>query len=94
MQHRVRDQLMRQRTQLINALRAHMAELGIGAAQGREGFKDLLALVTAENDGTLPVDAKASLMVLVAQLQACQTLIGMLEKRIMAQHKSSDARAV
>jgi transposase len=28
MQHRVRDQLMRQRTQLINALRSHMAEFG------------------------------------------------------------------
>jgi transposase len=91
MQHRVRDLLMRQRTQLINALRSHMAELGIVAAQGREGLKDLLAIVTGENDGTLPVDAKASLMVLAAQLLACQTLIGMLEKRIMTQHKSSDA---
>jgi transposase len=90
MQHRVRDQLMRQRTQLINALRSHMAELGIAAAQGREGLKDLLAIVTAEHDGRLPVDAKASLMVLAAQLQACQTMIGMLEKRILAQHKSSD----
>ena len=37
MQHRARDLLMRQRTQLINALRAHLAELGIAAAQGREG---------------------------------------------------------
>ena len=36
MLHRARDLLMRQRTQLINALRAHMAELGIVAAQGRE----------------------------------------------------------
>jgi len=35
MQHRTRDLLMRQRTQAINALRAHMAELGIVAAQGR-----------------------------------------------------------
>ena len=34
MQHRIRDLLMRQRTQLINALRAHLAELGIVAAQG------------------------------------------------------------
>ena len=34
MLHRARDLLMRQRTQLINALRAHLAELGIGAAQG------------------------------------------------------------
>ena len=90
MQHRVRDQLVRQRTQLINALRSHMAELGIIAAQGREkGLKDLLAIVADENDGKLPVDAKASLMVLAAQLQACQTLIGTLEKRIIVKHKSN-----
>jgi transposase len=91
MQHRVRDQLLRQRTQLINALRSHMAELGIVAAQGREGLKHLLSIVAAEDDGTLPADAKASLTVLAAQLQACQTLIGVVEKRIVAQHKSSDA---
>ena len=42
MLHRTRDLLMRQRTQLINALRAPMAELGIVAAQGREGVKELL----------------------------------------------------
>ncbi len=90
MQHRVRDQLTRQRTQLINALRSHMAELGIVAAQGREGLKEVLAIVADANDGKLPVDAKASLMVLAAQLQACQTLIGTLEKRIRAQHKSNE----
>ena len=37
MQHRVRDLLIRQRTQAINALRAHLAELGIVAAQGYDG---------------------------------------------------------
>ena len=37
MQHRTRDLLMRQRTQVINALRAHMTELGIVAAQGGRG---------------------------------------------------------
>jgi transposase len=41
MQHRSRDLLMRQRTQAINSLRAHMAELGIVAAQGREGAQDI-----------------------------------------------------
>ena len=90
MQHRVRDQLMRQRTQLINALRSHMAELGIVAAQGREGLKELLAIVANASDGRLSLHARASLMVLAAQLQACQTLIGTLEKRIIRQHKSSD----
>src|SRR3954447_4454775 len=32
-----RDLMMRQRTQLINALRAHLAELGIVAAMGDKG---------------------------------------------------------
>ena len=34
--HRARDLLIRQRTQLINALRAHLAELGIVADKGRD----------------------------------------------------------
>ena len=51
--HRVRDQLMRQRTQLINALRSHMAELGIVAAQGREGLKELLAIIANASDRRL-----------------------------------------
>ena len=37
MLHRTRDLLMRQRTQVINALRAHLGELGITAAQGQQG---------------------------------------------------------
>jgi hypothetical protein len=70
MQHRARDLLMRQRTQVINALRAHMAELGIVAAQGREGLKTLLAIIADDGDERLPIDARASLIVLAAQLQA------------------------
>src|SRR5215472_5334555 len=46
MQHRTRDLLLRQRTQLINALRGHVGELGMVAAQGREGLKTLLAIIT------------------------------------------------
>ena len=48
MLHRTRDLLMRQRTQVINALRAHMAELGIVFAQGREGLKELLKIIASE----------------------------------------------
>jgi Transposase len=50
MLHRARDLLMRQRTQVINALRAHMAELGIVAAQGREGIKDFLKIIASEEE--------------------------------------------
>jgi transposase len=91
MQHRTRDLLMRQRTQVINALRAHLAELGIVAAQGREGIKELLAIIMDERDERLPIDARASLYVLAAQLQALQTMIGSIEKRILAQHRASEA---
>ena len=89
MQHRTRDLLMRQRTQIINALRAHLAELGIIAAQGREGVKELLAIIADKRDEALPLDAQASLLVLAAQLQALQTLIGSIEKRIVAQHRAN-----
>lgn len=91
MQHRTRDLLMRQRTQVINALRAHMAELGIVAAQGREGLKTLLAIVADDADERLPIDARASLIVLAAQLQALQTLIGSIEKRLVVQHRANEA---
>ena len=91
MLHRARDLLMRQRTQLINALRAHMAELGIVAAQGREGVKELLKIIASEQDARLPVDAHASLVVLAAGLQALQTMIGSIERRIIAQHRSDEA---
>src|SRR3979411_116660 len=50
MQHRARDLLMRQRTQVINALRAHLAELGVTAAQGSAGLKQLLAIIAGDED--------------------------------------------
>ena len=91
MQHRTRDVLIRQRTQIINALRAHLAELGIVAAQGDKGVKELLAIVADKEDTRLPIDARASVIVLAAQLEAVQTLIGSIEKRIKMQHRSNEA---
>jgi len=91
MQHRTRDLLMRQRTQLINALRAHLAELGVVAAHGDRGITELLAVVADDRDARLPVDARASVIVLAAQLASLQTMIGSLEKRIQAQHRANEA---
>jgi transposase len=48
MQHRARDLLMHQGTQLINTMRSHLAELGIIAPQGREEIKELLAIVAKD----------------------------------------------
>src|SRR6266699_5478938 len=91
MQHRTRDVLIRQRTQIINALRAHLAELGLVAAQGNAGVNELRAIVTDEQDTRLPIDARASAIVLAAQLEALERVIGAIEKRIKMQHRSSEA---
>jgi transposase len=82
---------MRQRTQLINALRGHLAEFGIVAAQGDAGLKELLAIVAHDRDGRLPSDARACVIVLAAQLDAVQTVLGSLDKRIMKQHRANEA---
>ena len=91
MLHRTRDLLMRQRTRVINALRAHMAELGITAAQGNAGLRELLAIIAGAADDRMPAEAHASLIVLAAELQAMRTLIASIEKRIIAQHRSDEA---
>jgi hypothetical protein len=51
------------------------------AAQGREGLKQLLTIIADEKDARLPIDARASLILLAAQLQALHTMIGSIEKR-------------
>src|SRR2546428_6828027 len=79
MQHRTRDLLLRQRTQAINALRAHLAELGIVAAQGREGLKNLLTIIADGKDERLPLDARGRLIVLAAQPYALQMMVGSIE---------------
>jgi transposase len=78
MLHRTRDLLMRQRTQVINALRADMAELGMTTAQGNAGLKELLKIIASEQNARLPVEAHVSLVVLAAELQVMQTLINVV----------------
>ena len=51
----------------------------------------MLALVTDKEDTRLPTDARASVIVLAAQLEATQTAIGAIEKRIKMQHRSNEA---
>jgi transposase len=91
MQRRTRDVLIRQRTQIINAMRAHLAELGIVATQGEAGGDELRAIAADDRDERLPIDARASVIVLAGQLEALQTLIGSIEKRIKMQHRSNEA---
>ena len=69
MLHRARLMLTRQRTQLGNAIRAHLAELGLVAPIGRKGLAGLLAIIADEDDARLPAATRSCLSMLAAQLQ-------------------------
>ena len=58
----VRELLLRQRTQLINALRGHAAEFGLAKGIGEKGFAELVAEIAA--DTALPVAAAEAMGVL------------------------------
>ena len=91
MVHRTRDLLIRQRTQLINALRAHLAELGLIAEQGRDGVAKLVAIVSDESNlQSLPTMMRQALEVVLNQLGALQQQIGELDRCIQEQHRASD----
>jgi transposase len=89
MLHRTRDLLIRQRTQLINALRAHLAELGLVAAKGGQGLQQLIAAMAESSDERLPGDARFACQTIVAELHALQIQIGGLEKRITQTHRAN-----
>ena len=91
MLHRTRDLLIRQRTQLINALRAHLAEFGLVAKTGREGLAQLAEIVTNEsNREALPSAMKQALQAIVDQLAALELQIGVLDRAIHAHHRAND----
>src|SRR5208283_31931 len=65
--HKVRMMLVRQRTQLSNAIRGHMSEFGLVGPIGREGLAGLLKIVEAA-DQRLPEEARICLELMAAQL--------------------------
>src|SRR5213079_150198 len=91
MLHRTRHLFIRQQTAVINAIRAHLAELGIVAPVGRNGVEQLLGVVADSNDKRLPEVARACVAALGAQLRMLKTQILEFDRRIMAWHQSSEA---
>jgi transposase len=83
MLHRVRDQLVGQRTATINALRGHLAEFGLVAAQRRAGLGELLAVLGDLEDRRLPPLAREVLATLVAHLRDLEARIAELDRRLV-----------
>jgi hypothetical protein len=66
------------------------------ALQQQTATADVLKVIRGdfcycERDERLPLSALISLVVLAAQLQALQTLIGSIENRIVARHRANEA---
>src|SRR4029450_6267951 len=90
MLHRSRQLLVCQRTMLSNAIRGHMAELGVVSAKGRNGTAELLKIIADEHDDRIPAAARFSLDVVARQYVVVRAEIVAIEKRIHAWHRSCE----
>lgn len=86
---RVRELLIRQRTQAINALRGHLTEIGQIVPQGAANASKLIAIVE-DADNALPVDAIPTLQVLVSALAHLRAEIAKLDAEISRRAKEND----
>lgn len=87
--HRGRELLVRQRTMLTNALRGHLAEFGLIAAQGLHKVAGLIVIVRDDKDERVPEMARQVLRVIAEQIDELDTRIAAIEGQIMAWHKSN-----
>lgn len=85
--HRARELLVRQRTQLINAVRGHLAEFGLVAPRGPWNVPLLLA--SLEEDERVPEPARQVVQLLAAQLEDVGRRIAEIDGRITAWHKDN-----
>lgn len=84
---RTRDLLVRQRTQLINALRGHLAEFGFVVRQGPGHVSRLIELTQDPTSG-LPDQARPILEIVAQSLQQLEAKIALLDREIAARSKA------
>jgi transposase len=91
MLHRARQLLARQRTMLSNALRGHLAELGIVSAKGHNGTAELLRIIADSADGRISPAVRGILDVLARQYSVIGIEIVSIDKSIMALHRACES---
>jgi transposase len=86
---RTRDVLVRQRTQIINALRGHLAEFGLVVAQGPAHVAKLVMAVQ-DPEHPLPEAACPILYALVDKLSLLDERVKLLDVEIAPRAKEDD----
>jgi transposase len=87
---KTRALLIRQRTQAINALRAHMSEFGIISAIGTAKATGLIEIVREAADPRLPKAVLLALAEIANQIEALAQQIDKLERVIVAEAKRDE----
>ncbi|RJT30924.1 IS110 family transposase [Mesorhizobium waimense] len=87
---KTRGLLVRQQTQAINALRAHLSELGIVAGIGTAKIAGLIEIVRDETDARLPKAARLALSALADQIEALKEQVDKIEREIIAEAKRDE----
>jgi transposase len=87
---KTRELLVRQQTQVINALRAHLSELGLIAATGRAKVASLISIVRDEDDARLPCAARFALSEIADQIEGLDQKIEKLDRAIVMEAKRDD----
>ncbi len=88
--HRTRSILIRQRTQISNAVRSHMAEFGMAAAIGRQGLQALIEVIHDPADARVPVEARGCLAMLTSQLRLVNAQILDTDRLIRTNARSTE----
>jgi transposase len=85
---RTRELLVRQRTQVVNALRGHATEVGLVAPRGLLRVEGLLAKLAA--DPEVPEVARAMLALLGQQIERIDEQLVAIDARLLAMHKANE----
>jgi transposase len=87
--HRSRELLIKTRTMLVNALRAHLAEFGFIAAKGIGKLPDLIKIVSEATAEALPEMARAALSGFLEAIALINRRLDDIEKRLRAWHNAN-----
>ena len=85
----VRELLVRQRTQLVNAMRGHAAEMGVVAPLGEKGLKELQTEIAAADEAAVPAAAKQAIALLSREVERIEIRLRAIEATLMQQHKAN-----
>ena len=84
----VRELLVRQRTQLVNALRGHASELGLVAPQGEKGLARLQSEIAVADTAEVPPAAGQALALLSGEIGRIEARLAEIDAKLITRHKA------